>query len=1209
MEKVKWTNEQALAINEKDSNILVAAAAGSGKTAVLVERIIHRIIQDKLDIDKMLVVTFTNAAASEMRQRVLEAIYKKIEEEPENKHLQRQIVLLAKSNISTIHSFCLEVMRNNFFEIDISPNFKIGEQAELEILKQEVLEELFENKYEAEDEEFIKLLNTYTGYREDEPLKQIVLNIYSYIQSMPFPKKWLDEKIEMFNEKNDEEDFGKTIWGSSLIKSAKDDINFFVQQLRVLEKELSKFKELEKFLKIIKIDIANLEEISKLETWDKLYEAINNLTFDRWPTDKKITNPLKNDAKDKRDKIKDDIKKIKEKIFFVDSKQAKKDIEEMYYILKSLKNIVFDFIEEYSKAKKEKNIIDFNDIEHFALNILVKEDEHGNITTSYIAKKYQEKFAEIAIDEYQDSNMVQEYILLAISKGNNMFMVGDVKQSIYKFRQACPELFLQKYESYKLIEEKKDNDNLKIQLFKNFRSRENVLDFTNLIFQDIMSKELGDIDYNKDEYLNLGADYPKELTKESVQTQIQIIDANKNEDDLKTEYKEDDYDENEDEENEEEEQIEIIENSELEAKWVANEIKKLLNSDMQVYDRKRGYRKLTYKDIVILLRSTKFSAPIFEQEISNLGFPVFSDTSSGYLDTVEIDTIISVLKIIDNPIQDVPMCTVLRSIIGGFTDNELIEIKMINKDITLYESMLKYENLDNANIEIKNKIDNFLQKIEDWRKKSEYIPLDELVWLIYKDTGYYNYVSLLPGGELKIANLKLLFEKAKQYQETSFKGLFNFIQFIEKLKKNNGDFGGAKLIGENDDVIRIMSIHKSKGLEFPIVFLSGTGKKFNLQDLNNKILLHQNLGIGPEYINAEKGIRYNTLPKENIKRIAKLETISEEMRILYVALTRAKEKLIITGVSKNIQKELEEKRVLLESNNSENGKINKNIVNRCNSYLDWIELVMLNNQNNSKDYFTLNIQAKEEILKNCETKDEKEENLYEKIEDVCSKVKLDNKYIEKLSWKYPYDLEINIPTKSSVTKLKENNLQDVVNINYPKFMQEEIEVNSARKGSLIHLCMQRLDETKDYTYKDIQELVNNMENKKIITKKEAECIDINKIMNFIKSNIWQEIKNAKEVYREKPFYINIKAKEIYDVETEENILVQGIIDLYYITKKDEIVLVDYKTDYVENKNEEILKEKYRNQLEIYKRALESALNKKVDKVYIYSTFLNKEISL
>ncbi len=824
--------------------------------------------------------------------------------------------------------------------------------------------------------------------------------------------------------------------------------------------------------------------------------------------------------------------------------------------------------------------------------------------------------------------MVQEYILTSIQKNNNIFMVGDVKQSIYKFRQAMPELFLGKYETYKLEKDKKKSDNLKIQLFKNFRSRKNVLDITNLVFESIMSKNLGDIDYTKEEFLNLGATYPEFNIKNCYNAGIAELNM--------IDLAQDDEEDSEDEINEG-----PIENKIIEAKFVANKIKELLNSNYYVYDKKQGYRRITYKDIVILLRSTKTVAPIYEKEIAELNFPVFSDVSSEYLDTIEIQTIVSLLKIIDNPNNDIPLVTVLRSSIANFTDNDLMEIRLVDRKCTFYEVMNKALQSENVKDETKEKISNFFNKIDKWRIKQEYEPLDELIWEIYEDTGYYNYVSLMPNGNLRTANLKMLFERAKEYENASFKGLFNFINYLDKLKTNNGDLGAAKLIGENDNVIRIMSIHKSKGLEFPVVFLCNTAKSFNLKDLNDNILLHNKLGIGPDYINYERKLKYSTLAKEAIKLQMKKETISEEMRILYVALTRAKEKLIITGLNKDLKKQLSKFKELVDlEKDSGNMRIPVSLIKKCKSYLDWLQLISIYNKDKLKDVLEINEINANDIMKRVDNEEDNEE-----IDiDSIAKEKLDVAVIkeinEKINWKYEYDRATVIPSKTSVTKLKElsieneggspnattptkqlKNLVDRIGehcssenlatdnkeIPTPDFLKQQTKLSGAQIGTIMHLCLQKLDLRKEYSKEEIDEFIEKMVYDKIIDLREAESINKEQLLCFIESDLAKRIKKAKAIYKEKPFYININAGEIYGEKIDEDILVQGIIDLYFIDERDKLVLLDYKTDRIENLEELI--PKYKTQLDLYKKALEDALDKKVDEVYIYSVYKGKEIRL
>ena len=1226
---------------------------GSGKTAVLVERIINKVINENIDIDKILVVTFTNAAASEMRERVLDAIYKKLEENPDSTNLQRQITLLNKASICTIHSFCLDVIRNNFYEIDTSANFRIGDTAEIEMLKNDVIEEIFEQKYMEGDKGFIKLIETYTDYRGDEKLQEIILNIYKYIQSNPFPEKWLEEKTEEFNI-DINTDFSNTTWGKIILSHIKEKKASMIMQLEKIKQDTLRFSEMEKFSKVLQEDINNLNNIN-LKNWDKAYNSLNAITWSKWPVDKKVTLDIKNEAKEVRDKVK---KQFAEITLNYNSKEAIEDVNFMYNILKELRKLILEFSTTFAAKKKEKNIIDFNDIEHFALKILLDENEK----TTNVANLYKDHFEEILIDEYQDSNLVQEKILTSISRGNNIFMVGDVKQSIYKFRQARPELFLEKYSNYKLKSEQNvENPGLKIQLFKNFRSRKNVLDTTNLIFQNIMSEKLGNVEYNENEYLNYGADYPEpenSLEHNGI-AELHIIDLKEKEDD----YFKSENDNNslieekqneatskimsntEEKVNENNENEERIEDAVLEARFVAKQIQKLLNSNYQVYDRKKGYRKVRPKDICVLLRATSVLAPIYEKEIAELDYPVFSDSSSTYLESMEVETIMSLLKIIDNPLQDIPLVSVLRSNIFGFTDNDLMKIRLADKKCLFYEAMLKSRiSVDNN---LRRKIDIVVESLKKWKAEEKYYHLNEFIWKLYVDTGFYNYVSLLPNGGLRQANLKMLFEKANQYEKASFKGLFNFINFINKVKTSSGDLSSAKIIGENDDVIRIMSIHKSKGLEFPVVILASTGKKFNMQDLNTPIILHQDIGFGMQFIDSEKKIEYSTLTKEAIRIKAREETISEEMRVLYVALTRAKEKLIITGMSRDLSKALKDKIEMLQIYQKSSSlddvntaklpetKIDRNIIQKYTSYLDWLELVYEYNKENAIDnIIDLHTYNKEDILKEMKEEENdiidiekvikerarKVEENSDSLTNCDKKINADKYIIDRLQWKYQYLASSKIPTKTSVTKLKEleaeNEEYDIEELiesiknkgkheikltAKPKFMENVQALNAAQKGTLMHLCIQKLDEKKKYEIEDIRDFVQDLKDRNIISEIEAESVDINMLYKYTKSELWQDLKEAKEIHKEEPFYINIPASKIYDeAEKHEMILVQGIIDLYYINKEGKLILIDYKTDYVPNGDVSKLEEKYKVQLDLYKEALEKATGKKVDKAKIWA---------
>ena len=1125
-----------------------------------------------------------------MREKILEAIYKKIEENPEDENLQKQVILLNKASISTIHSFCLDVIKNNFYEIDVSANTRIADDSEILLLQQEVIDDLFEEKYEEEDSNFIKLIKTYTKYNQDEVLKDLILRVYSYIQASPFPEEWLEEQIGKLNIEDDT-NFSDTVWGKIITENANQILEDSILKLQNIRTKMTRFPELDKFTAKIEDDIDKYTYIqNNLSDWDTAVEAINTLKNAIWTKDQKITNDLKDEAKDVRESTKDEFKKVK-KLMNCSSEEAVQDIKYMYPILKMLKDLILEFSQKFYQRKREKNIMDFSDMEHLALKILVKKDENGNVVKSEIAKKYENKFEEIAIDEYQDSNLVQEYILTSVSRGNNIFMVGDVKQSIYKFRQARPKLFLDKYDSYKL--EPVDGEDRKIQLFKNFRSRSNILDFTNLVFEDIMSRELGNIEYNQDEYLNLGANF-EEIQNQDYKTELEILDLSEENDDIwKT-----------DEEETEEEQ-EKVEDVVLEARFVARKIKELIDSKYQIIDKKTGRRDIQYKDIAILLRTSSGVANVYEKEISELEIPVYSDSSSQYLQSVEIETIMSLLRIINNPMQDIPLVTVMRSPIGNFTDNELIEIRIAYRNSSFYEALLKSD-LEKAH--------RFLALLKELRDDEEYMTLDEWIWNIYTKTGYMNYVNLMPNGALRVSNLRMLFERAKQYEEASFKGLYNFINFIDKIKFNQEDLKAAKIIGENENVVRIMTIHKSKGLEFPVVILAGVGKQFNFRDLNGKILLDQDLGMGPQYIDSDRYIEFKTLAKKALAIKEKNEAISEEMRILYVALTRAKEKLIIVGRQKDVNKKMSEKQKLLEIYSTiDDNKINPYLLQKYKTYLDWLELIYLKEGvANTKNLFTVNINKREKTSVKIENE---VEDISEKIIEESNKNNDEQekeKIKEILNWQYKHQSIEGIPTKTSVSKLKEKREQEVQITQEPKFINEEVKtkLTGAQKGTLIHLCLQKMRETEEYNLEKITELIEGLKDKEIITEIEARNIDKEKLLEYTNSQLWTELKQAKEIHKEHPFYINIKASRIYNQinkEDDENILVQGVIDLFFIDKDDNLILVDYKTDYVQNENELI--EKYKGQLDLYKEALEQSLDKKVDKMCIYSVYLNKLIEI
>lgn len=1258
--ETKWTDEQLLAIETRGKNLLVAAAAGSGKTAVLVERIIKIITDDNnpVDIDKLLVVTFTNAAASEMRERIGDAISKKLEEMPDSKMLQRQLALLNKSNITTIHSFCLDIIKNNFHLIDLDPGFRIGDETECTLIKQDVLIELFEDKYDKEDEDFLNLIEAYCTNRDDERLKEIVLKLYNFSMSGPWPSVWLREKAQEFNI-NSLDELEKASWYKVLKESLYLDLNNAKNGLDEAIKICEEDSDLAPYLLNLKPELNGIENaINSLNlNLEQIYKAIKDIEFAyRIKTVKKgLGDELdKKKVKSLRDDVKKKINQIKGGVFSVSLDETLNGIKNMYPIIKSLTELVIEFSDRYVKKKMERVILDFNDLEHLCLKILTCNDENGEVYASSVAQKFREKFEEVLVDEYQDSNNVQETIISMVSRKDldnpNVFMVGDVKQSIYRFRQAKPELFLEKYNSYSEEDNKK---NRKIMLYKNFRSREEVIKGVNFIFKSLMSKTVGELDYTDKEALNLGASYD-EINKDNVYFQdnefidldkievsgaleLHILDKSSDFEDEKNEINDED-----DKENDNEEDLSAVA---IEARIIAKRIKELINpSDgkcFMVFDKNLNrYRKITYKDIVILLRSTKNWADTIVEELSFGGIPVYADINTGYFQTIEIRTIMSLLHIIDNPIQDIYTIASMRSPIFAFTSEELADIRILNRDNYFYLNVKDiaedvYD--ERINKSLKDKCVYFIEKIGSWREKSLYMPIDEFLWYLYSDTSYYGYVGAMVNGIQRQANLRILFQRAKQYEQTSFKGLFNFINFINKLRKSSGDLGTAKILGENEDVVRIMSIHKSKGLEFPVVFLSGCGKQFNLRDINDSLLFHEELGIGADCIDIKKRIRYTTLQKYAIKKKFELETLSEEMRILYVALTRAKEKLIITGSSYNLQKDID---ACYKAGVKGFNKVIPSELLKQKSYLKWIMTALIKH----KDGDILR-QGKNEFVEISDDLSSWKINFHKKsdfgtenVEDSIEKknisilslnysnFEVDEEIRKRLEFRYKYRDVCSVPSNISVSDIKkaeeeifepqaENLFSEEKNRKKPRFIMEEKGLSKAEKGTAMHFVMQKLDLNKVNLLNEIKEQIKNMFEKGLITKDEEESINIFKIQKFFKSNLGQRLlkayKENKQVFRELPFITEIPVKRIEKdlidkIFNNEKLRLQGIIDCFF-EEDDGIVLLDYKTDYVENGKEKEILDKYRVQIDLYTETLERVIGKKVKERYLYLFGIDKEV--
>lgn len=1238
MSKTKWTEEQLSAIDTRNCNLLVAAAAGSGKTAVLVERIIRIITNEEnpVDIDKLLVVTFTNAAAAEMRERIASAISKALDKNPNSKNLQKQLTLLNRANITTMHSFCLDVIKNNFHKIDLDPSFRIGDQTECTLIKAEAIEELFEDKYDNDDQEFIDLVEAFSNYKSDENLKDLILDLYNFVMSGPWPQKWLQDSVDAFKVENIEQ-LNNSRWVKVLGESIKVELKGYI---RMMERALNIINDTDGLEPYIDNFQSELEEIKYAylnvdNGLNEMYKSLSRISFGRLKSIKKDS-VFDVDAQNLVKKIRDDIKKkISDLIsttFAVTPEEMLINIKGAYPYISKLSDIVLEFSKVFNKKKKDKNILDFNDLEHLCLKILSDSDENGNIIASSVAVNFKDYFDEVLVDEYQDSNNVQEAIIDLVSRKHsdipNVFMVGDVKQSIYRFRQAKPELFIEKYNSYKIGE----GMNRKIQLYKNFRSRKEILDSVNFIFKELMSDVVGELEYSEEESLNLGASYEDiddgvSITGGSIE--VNIIDKSGN---IVIANQDEEFEIQED-----------MDSANLEGRVIAARIKELVSSKedkiFKVLDKETGeYRPLKYKDIVILLRATKNWAETLLDELNEAGIPVYADTGTGYFESIEIRTIMSLLKIIDNPMQDVPMLSVLKSPIMGFSAEELSDIRLFNKEKYFYENIKEIkEDGESYSDSLRKKCGYVLECIDRWRKKAIYMPIDEFIWYLYMDTAYYGYVGAMPNGMLRQANLKILFQRAKQFEQTSFKGLFNFINFINKVTKSSGDMGSAKILGEHEDVVRIMSIHKSKGLEFPVVFLCGAGKNFNLMDLNKNILYHDDLGLGPDYIDLDKRFSINTIAKDAIKKKIKFETLSEEMRILYVACTRAKEKLIVTGSVRDIEKSIEkwvsaaslDKNIILPSE-----------VLKGKSYLDWLGMALC--QHNDGQVLRDYIRVSNEIAKDDDSKwtiriwnkselaskvkddiDEEDENELSILKNEGN-FKISEEIKRRLEYEYPLVKSTTLKSNISVSELKRKNQEENFEaeelykekeIITPKFLQEVRGISAAEKGTALHFMMRKVDLNRISSLFQIKEQIQELYDNDFISQEELNAINPFKILKFFRSDLGMQMIKAQDngtLYREISFYTYLDSTEIYDdlsdKYSEEKIRLQGIIDCFF-ELNNKVILLDYKTDFVLEGNEDELKEKYKKQLEYYSDAIYKMIGKKVDKKYLYSFYLEKEIEI
>ena len=1179
---VSWTTEQQQVIDLRNRNILVSAAAGSGKTAVLVERIV-KIITDKnhpVDIDHLLIVTFTNAAAAEMRERIGNAIEKALDEQPGNEHLLRQLTLIHNAQITTIDSFCLYVVRNHFHEIDLEPNFRIGDEGELKLLREDVLGRVLEQNYEEPSEAFSDFVEGYASGRTDAALNEMILQLYEFSRSYPWPEKWLDSFVGIYRIENREE-LDRAEWLAPLTENIcfvlKDCEQLLKQALAVTQQDDGP----DMYEKAVRSDLEKYESLSKLTSFCELSVALSDIKYDRLASSRGFegdSDKLEL-VKSLREQAKDVVKKLCKQYFFCSPEMMIEQLERTEPMLEEVVRLTKQFADEFAAAKRRKNLVDFHDVEHFALQILVDEETEKAKKT---AEEFRDTFEEIMIDEYQDSNEVQETLLRSISREergeNNIFMVGDVKQSIYRFRLARPELFMKKYDSYSLEE----STTQRIDLHKNFRSREEVLTCTNDIFYKIMARSLGNVEYDAEAALYPGASYP---VSADFTPEILLADSN---DELL-------------------EDTELSDKKTLEAKIVAEEIRHLMKTQ-PVTDKATGeLRAARYSDIVILLRSLSGWADSLVEVLNGNGIPAHTVSSTGYFSTVEVQTVLSMLRLLDNPRQDIPMAAVLRSPMAGLTDEELAVLRLEDGSVPFHEAVLElaeglYEEdgqkeisdseadseadqkqgrnadgkkEDDIETTAHRKLLKFYKKYRQLRQLVPDTPIHELIEIILRETGYGHYVAAMPAGSRRTANLNMLLEKAAAYEKTSYKGLFHFVRYIDELQKYDVDFGEADMVGENEDVVRIMSIHKSKGLEFPIVIVSGMGKNFNKQDTRSKMVLHPELGIGLDYMDGKKRIKSPTIAKKAIAKQIDLENLGEELRVLYVALTRAKEKLILTGTLKDAPEKLEFFRQQAALHAHSSGKMTGTTAipyltrESAAGYLDWVLPAVLSY---GDKYPVRIVEAAELVLDEVENQLEQNENLTERIGEIeAADTQLVGQLKQRFSQRYPYQTDILRKNKYSVSELKHRAmrekfeaeqeetvpafLEEPVTPTIPLFIQrqgiveqeaqnkaqdagqeaeskaeQKIESNTANRGALRGTAVHRVMECYDFTSeKSVQEQMDAMEKEEKITADMRTLVKERIVADFVSSETGKRMALAQRMgalYREKPFVMGFTEEEL-----------------------------------------------------------------------------------
>ena len=1240
-----WSLEQQQAINSRNQNLLVAAAAGSGKTSVLVERIIKRLLsdQEKLDITELLVVTFTKAAAAEMRGRVGQALTEALEKSHDRRHIERQLALLNSASISTLHSFCQTVVRQYFYRLDLDPAFRLAGEAETAMIKADTMEELFNQKYESGDESFYRLIDYYGGERDNLDFISLILKLYDFSQSHPWPSEWL-RGLETPFAAAAQQTVDETSWGALIMQELSFELEEVLTVYDSMVQEVGKQGQPRAYQGLLVSEQAMVESALQAcqQGWCRLGMVLKEWKFDRLPSVKKedASDEAKEFYKKGRQKAKDFAAKTVDLFFSRPPEEMLQDVAAMAPVISDLADLTLDFQEAFQQAKKAKNLLDFNDLEHFCLAILRDpESTVQHIVPSVAALAYRERFAEVMVDEYQDTNGVQEMILRLVSRDNNRFMVGDVKQSIYRFRLAEPALFMAKYNTYPLDE---DSVSRRIDLSHNFRSESGILQGVNFLFRQLMTAGAAEMDYGDKEQLNPGLDYP--LDSNGVTGPIEVLLIDRDGDREKVSDKEPDSEDSEQKEDSSQDSSQSapapaeaeLSSFEQESKVIAVRILELKEQNSQVYDKKEGWRPLQWRDIVILLRAPAGKGTILLDTLRLFGIPAYAEEDSGYFEATEVQIMRALLTVIDNPCQDIPLAAVLRSPLMGLKAAELAMVRLsgegdLRQDLTRYSKEGTDDNLV-------SKVTAFLENLEQWRNFARRRGVAELISKLYRDTGYYDYVGGVPGGTVRQANLRALYDRARLFETTNFRGLFRFLRFLDRLTGDGGDMAVARALGEGEDVVRIMSIHKSKGLEFPVVFVADLGKQFNLRDTTASVLLHKELGIGAYRYQPERRFSFPTLAWHGISHRLMMESKAEELRVLYVAFTRAREKLILVGsAAKLADKGARWSRHVTRSVTP----LPDYLIATAKTGLDWLLPALMRHRDGEalracggcNDELPLaalqDIPCRwaVKIIKAGEMSPEKTAadshhrwmHFVEKLEPVPSEP-TPPWMVAALTWHYPCQAAVSKPAKLSVSEIKrrfagegEEDSQppwkQTSDILRPRFLRvHSSALTAAERGTIMHTVMQQLDVQGDLTAKGIAAQMQGLVERELLLPEEAVVIDSNAIADFFSSSLGQRMVESQWIKREMAFSLLVPAERFYPdlAGTEEKIFVQGVVDCVF-ADRDGLVLIDYKTDSVTDISE--LAEKYEVQMKLYAEAVEAVLGLKVTKVYLYAFYTGQVIPL